>query len=160
MYRPEPSRRGFTLIELLIVLTVVSILCSIAFPSYAAHVLRTRRLEGKLALLQVMQAQESVYSRSNRYLAFSADANAGAGSGGDAGSAAVRWWSGASATASAYELHAQPCANADLSQCIEIVATPGTDKVDGRFRDAECGALSLLSTGEQRAATGRSACWQ
>jgi type IV pilus assembly protein PilE len=151
MYRPKPLRRGFTLIELLIVLTIVGILCSIAYPSYAAHVLRTRRLEGKLALLEVMQAQESVYSRSNRYLAFSAGANP---------DSAMRWWSGASAAASAYELHAQPCAEADLAQCVEIVATPGTDKVDGRFRDAQCGALSLLSTGEQRAATGHSACWQ
>lgn len=144
---------GFTLIELLIVLAIVAILSSIAYPSYADHVRKVRRLEGKLALLEVMHAQENQYGRGHRYFAFSATDPAAAEQRG------LHWWSGASAAASAYELHAQPCAGAELAQCVEVVATPGTRRVDGGFRDAECGALTLSSTGEQRAATGASGCW-
>jgi len=147
--------RGLSFIELLIVLTITGILASIAYPSYANHVLRARRLEGKVALLETMHQQEILYSRSNRYGAFSYDSPG-------AGQAAFRWWSGPTAAASAYELHAQPCAGAGpagLAQCVELVATPGTGRVDGRFRDPACGALILSSTGEQRADTGNPACW-
>jgi type IV pilus assembly protein PilE len=150
---PAPPRRGFTLVELLIVMTIISILSSIAYPSYAAHVLRARRLEAKVALVESMHLQEKLYSRSNSYAAWSAAQPA------DPAAGTFKWWSGASAAGSAYELHAQPCGDASLAQCVEIVATPGTAMVDGRFRDPDCGALSLRSTGEQRAASGNARCW-
>ncbi len=148
------SRSGFTLIELLIVMTIIGILSSVVYPSYASHLIRARRLEGKIALLETMHRQELLYSRSNRYAAFSADTGTDNG---------FRWWSGVRAAASAYELRAQPCAGAsggdNLAQCVEVVATPGTQRVDVRYSDPACGALTLVSTGEQRAATGDPACW-
>ncbi|WP_426197517.1 type IV pilin protein [Massilia sp. DWR3-1-1] len=152
-FPPALQRRGFTLVELLIVMTIISILSSIAYPSYAAHVLRARRLEGKVALVEAMHLQEKLYSRSNSYAAWSADQPAAPAAG------AFKWWSGVGAAGSAYELHAQPCGDASLAQCIEMVATPGTAMVDGGFRDPDCGALSLRSTGEQRAASGNARCW-
>lgn len=149
-------RRGFTLIELLIVLVIAAILAAIVYPSYAAHVVRSRRLEGKVALFEAMQQQENLYGRSYRYAAFSAESAAAAASGGNDG---FKWWSGASAALSAYELRAQPCAGTDLAQCVEVLAMPGTARVDSHFRDPECGILSLNSTGERRAQTADPACW-
>lgn len=166
MHTCRHRRRGFTLIELLVVLAIAGILASFVYPSYAAHLIRAHRLEGKLALIEAMQRQEMIYSRSNRYAAFSADSAGSGGAGGADGTGGAlppggwRWWSGASAAASYYELHAQPCAGgADLARCVEVVATPGTARVDARFRDPACGVLTLVSTGEQRAASGDPACW-
>lgn len=160
MHTHRLRRRGFTLIELLVVLAIVGILASFAYPSYAAHLIRAHRLEGKVALIETMQRQEMIYSRSNRYAAFSADAADLGGTDGANAAGGWRWWSGASAATSYYELHAQPCAGgADLARCVEVVATPGTARVDARFRDPACGVLTLVSTGEQRAASGDPACW-
>lgn len=155
MHPPCRSLAGFTLIELLVVLAIIGVVASIAFPSYSAHLVRARRLEGKVALLEAMHRQENFYSRGNRYLAFSADTADPA----DPATAGFKWWSGTRAGDSAYEIRAQACSGADLAQCVEVVATPGTERVDGRFRDTDCGALTLVSTGESRAATGRPDCW-
>lgn len=152
---PRRKQAGVTLIELLFVLAIIGIIASIAYPSYAAHLTRARRLEGKVALLEAMQRQEHFYSRANRYLAFSADSADLV----EPVAAGLKWWSGAQAGDSAYELRAQACAGAALAECVEVIATPGTPRVDGRFRDTDCGELTLVSTGETRAATGNPGCW-
>jgi len=141
---------GFTLLELLVVLAIVGILTGLAYPSYADHLIRARRMEGKLALMEMMQRQELLYSRTNTYAAFSADTPPRDG---------FRWWSAATAADSAYELLARPCSEASLAQCVEIVALPGTARVNGRFRDPRCGALSLRSTGEQGTEFNGKDCW-
>lgn len=152
MQAPLQRQQAFSLVELLVVLAICGILASIAYPSYAEHGRRARRLEGKVALLEMMQLQERLYTRTNRYAAFSADAM-GADQDG------FRWWSAARAADSAYELLARPCEQAGLALCVELVAMPGTGKVDARFRDPECGALILVSTGEQRAEGPGRGCW-
>lgn len=158
MPRCRRLRHGFTLIELLVALAIVAILSAIAYPSYATYVLRTRRLEGKVALFEAMQQQENLYSRRWRYAAFSADVP-GAGQGGRDGGGDFKWWSGASAAVSAYELRTQPCAGSDLARCVEVLAIPGTARVDSAFHDPGCGILILSSTGERRAQGGERACW-
>lgn len=152
MQVPLQRKQAFSLVELLVVLAISGILASIAYPSYADHVRRVRRLEGKLALMEMMQLQERLYTRSNRYAAFSADAMGTNQEG-------FRWWSAGRAADSAYELQARPCEQAGLALCVELVATPGTGRVDARYRDPECGALILVSTGEQRAEGPGRGCW-
>ena len=144
---------GFSLVELLVALAIAGILASIAYPSYAAYVLRARRLEGMAALFEMMQMQERWYARSNTYVAYSADTDPGKLPG-------FKWWSAARPAESAYELRARACEGAGLAQCVEIIAMPGTPLVDGRFRDPDCGALILSSTGEQRAEGTGNRCWQ
>jgi type IV pilus assembly protein PilE len=144
-------KRGFTLIEMLVVLVILSILASVAYPSYVSHMTRTRRTEGQIALIEAMQQQERYHQQHNSYTAFSS---------GDADAAAqgFRWWSGSSAAVSVYELDAHACPGQELADCVIVRATPGTAKVDGRFHDPECGALTLDSAG-MHAAEGRGRCW-
>ena len=141
--------RGFTLIEVMVVLIIMSVLAGIAWPNYADHVTRTRRMEGKVALISAMQQQEQHHAVHHTYVAFSSAAPV----------AALPWWSGTAAASSAYELDAEACADQDLRDCVQLRARPGTANVDARFVDAECGVLLLRSTGEQGAGGQSKRCW-
>lgn len=59
--------KGFTLIELVIAMVILSILSMVAFPGYQATVRKSRRVDGKAALLKVAQALERCYTEYNRY---------------------------------------------------------------------------------------------
>ena len=148
------AQRGFTLVEMLVVLGILAILAAVAYPSYAGHVTRTRRTEGQIALIEAMQQQERYQSQHNTYVAFSSE-------GADGDAQAFKWWSGHDAAGSAYELDAHACPDGPLEQCVEIRARPGTNKVDARFRDPDCGVLTLDSVGRQgaQAADPGVRCW-
>lgn len=52
------SNRGFTLIEVMIVVVIVAILASVAFPSYQAYVDRSNRLAAQQFMLEVANRAE------------------------------------------------------------------------------------------------------
>ncbi|HEC04693.1 MAG TPA: type IV pilin protein [Thiothrix sp.] len=58
---------GFTLIELMIVVAIVGILSSIAYPSYTKYVQKSKRTEAMVALMQAAQQQEKFFSQNLRY---------------------------------------------------------------------------------------------
>ncbi len=58
---------GFSLIELMIVLVIITILASIAIPSYQNSMTKSRRAEGKALLLEGAQAQEINFTEYNQY---------------------------------------------------------------------------------------------
>lgn len=58
---------GFTLIEIMIVVVVVSILASIALPSYQDSVRKSRRSSAQSFLLEVAQKQQQKFSSSRRF---------------------------------------------------------------------------------------------
>lgn len=64
------SRRGFTLVEMLIVITMVSILAAIAYPSYSSYVIRANRADAQQVLLQGAQAAERWFIANNTYVGF------------------------------------------------------------------------------------------
>lgn len=64
----QPGRQtGVTLIELMIVVIIVGILASIAYPSYQEYVRRGNRAEARGILLETAQFLERNYTLANRY---------------------------------------------------------------------------------------------
>jgi type IV pilus assembly protein PilE len=147
------ASQGFSLIELLIVLALVLVLSAAAYPAYTEFAIRARRTEAQAALYLLMQQQERYYSRHGRYIAFNADAA-------DDDARAFRWWSGASASSSAYEVEGTACDGETISTCVQLVARPGTARVDSAFRDKACENLVLTSTGLRLATGPSSRCWR
>ena len=144
---------GFSLIELLAALAIMSLLLALAVPAYHGHVVRAKRVQGQAALLRLMQQQERYYSQNNHYLAFSSASPA-------TQVQQFPWWSGeGGAPGSAYEIEALACPGLTIGQCVLLRAIPGTSKVDARFQDADCGVLSLNSTGQRGSSGPASHCW-
>ena len=61
------SNRGVTLIELMIIVMIVGILASIAYPSYQNYLTRARRAEGKGMIMDVSARLERFYFDNNTY---------------------------------------------------------------------------------------------
>ena len=59
---------GFTLVEMMIVVAMVAILASVAYPSYLSQVAKGRRADGKQALVELAQKMERFYSERGTYL--------------------------------------------------------------------------------------------
>lgn len=59
--------RGVTLVELMIVILVLGILVTIAYPNYRQYAARAKRTEARAALLQIATNQERFYLQNNTY---------------------------------------------------------------------------------------------
>ncbi len=149
-YPEYPSHAAFTLIELIAVLAIIAILGALALPSYQTAVRTARRAEAKTALLSLMQQQEQVYAQRSAYVIFSAHSSAP-----DARS--FKWFSGNTPATSAYEIEALPCSGKLISQCVALIARPGTSNVNTHYLDRHCGSLQIDSYG-RKTAEGED-CW-
>ena len=132
------NEKGFTLIELMIVVAVIGILASLAYPSYTEYVLRAKRGDAKVGLLGAQLAQEKYRANHTTY---------------------------ATTLAAASISSTSPDGNYTISivgtpngSSYTIKATPG-------YTDATCGSLSIIKTssGESRTETGTGTsddCWK
>jgi type IV pilus assembly protein PilE len=144
--------KGFTLVELMAVLAILAILAALVYPSYTQQMVKARRIEAQLALLDIMQRQEQYRALHHSYLAFSIGTE-------EADNGQFPAWTGNSAAASAHELDGYACPGQEIAHCIELRARPGTANVDAGFADPDCGDLTLDSTGRQTASGPSPRCW-
>lgn len=140
---PRTAERGMTLIELMIVVVIVGILASVAYPSYQDYVLRSKRTEAKALLSEIAGREERYYFDNNTYttdptqLGYSSASPASESGLYSAGVAAGP--SGAIGTS--YTIRATPVA--------------------GKHHDSKCGYLELDSRGGHGQEFGsEDLCWQ
>jgi len=65
--RGQATLRGFSLIELMITVAIVALLAAIAVPSYNNSVRKAKRMDAKIALLDMASRQERFFSTNNTY---------------------------------------------------------------------------------------------
>lgn len=139
--------RGFTLIELLTAILIVSILASVAVPTYTAQVRKSRRTEARTALLDMAGREERLYSTTNAY----SDKPSDLGYSGDAFPIAVG--------TGYYQVNVQVAAGPPAT--FTLTATPVSGK--GQDKDKSCGKFTVTQTGKQTAKTAADAdsadCW-
>jgi type IV pilus assembly protein PilE len=143
---------GFSMLEALGTLVIFGVLAAQAYPSLQNYVIRVRRNEGEAALMRLMQQQERYYSQYNSYIAFSSGST-------DPEAMRFRWWTGSSIRTSAYEVEGKACEGELVSQCVRLVARPGTSMVDVNFHDDDCRELTLTSAGLRLASGPGAHCW-
>ena len=161
---------GFSLIELIIVVGIVAILASVAYPTYTSSVLKGKRAEGRAALAELMQQQERYLTQNNCYLAFTTASNgtataiapspATACGGVTATSVPFKTFSGDSLAKASYLLSAGVCPTAvtsvtlSIADCVRVIATP-------IIADAEAGTMRITTTGTKDCTgTNSSVCWK
>jgi type IV pilus assembly protein PilE len=133
---------GITLIELMIVLVVVGILASIAYPSYQEYILRSRRTEGKAMLMDVVARLERHYMNQNSYTTDLTELG----------------FSSASPTSAEGKYQASVAAgpSGDIETSYTVTVSPQWPGGDGK-----CGNLTLDSRGTKGSETGDAAqCWR
>ena len=67
------NMQGITLIELMIVVVIIAIITTVAFPNYRAFIIRSHRAEAKAAVLKAAVNQEKWYLTRNQFSADPAD---------------------------------------------------------------------------------------
>lgn len=126
---------GFSLLELLVVLVIVGILSSVAYPSYLDSVRQANRSEAIAELQGILAAQERYFLANKEY----ATALSSLGFGGDTHSI------------DEYNITAGDCdaPNNDATLCVEITAAASTDsqKKDGDIVMNSIGRSELVEAG-------------
>ena len=155
--------KGFTLMELMVTVAIISVLASIAYPSYTSSVLKGKRAQAKTALADLLQQQERFMTQKNCYLAFTTDtsgvavATAASVCGFTAGTAVpFKTYSGDNLAGSAYLLMADACPSSSASmspvmstqECIRVIAKPtGNDPAVGSLRMTSTGITDCTAPG-------------
>ena len=63
----QVNQRGFTLIELMLVVTIVSILAAIVYPSYTQHVVKANRTAAQAQMMDIANRQQQFLLANRSY---------------------------------------------------------------------------------------------
>lgn len=145
----KSNQRGVTLLELLIVVGIVALISSFAYPSYVNYIVNTKRTAGTAALLRIADRQQQFYMDNKTYaddltdLGFPADPYIIT----DDGTATV-----AKDRDAVYTIALSNVAATTYT----ITATPLHGQLS---RDTKCAKLTLDQAGARAASTGSAGCW-
>jgi type IV pilus assembly protein PilE len=141
---------GYTLIEVMVVLLILAILVTTAWPAYTAHLARGRRTDAKVQLSSAQQWMERFYSENYSY----AQDTAG---------------NKVEQTFNAQPFSQSPrIGEGKAAYTLSVVGTDSrfllkaTPNINGPMTDDECGSFNLDHTG-QRGVSGtgdRLKCWK
>lgn len=138
------TNSGFSLVELMIVVALIGIIAAVAYPSYQDQIQRGRRAEGQGLLMEVMQAQERMYTESFTYTVDLTEL--GFTDGG----------SGVESDGGFYTVQAAACGGSTIRSCVELTATPQGVQAE----DTDCATITLDSRGAKGGSTAGVECWQ
>lgn len=134
--------RGFTLIELMMVVAIIGVLASIAYPSYMESVRKSKRTGAKVAIMEVAQAQERYFSINMKYADNMTTLRTTAGAGlGDAEDYTV--------TVAGLKSDNTPCGSGDT--CVTYTVTAIPKATSHQNSDKSCQQFTLTHTGIQAA---------
>lgn len=132
-------QNGFTLIEVMIVVAIIALIVTIAYPSYLEHVARSKRAQAQAAIMKTIQLQERFYTVNGTYAT-------NAQLPGLFGLAAGPVYSGenpADAELGWYTISVDNAGTCTpLSVCVNVIATPKAG-----YADDNCGILTQNTVG-------------
>ena len=141
-----PSGRpaaGFSLIEVMIVVVIVALLLSLAYPSYQEFLMKSRRTEAKELLYTAAQRQQQFFTMNDVYTTNAAD----------------DLEVSTSSSNGYYTLSIAVGHTGDIATSYSMSATPVTGT--SQAADTACGAFTLTSLGVKSASGSQTTppCW-
>ena len=143
-------QRGVTMLELLIVVAIIAIISSFAYPSYMRYVVSTKRTAATSALLQIADRQQQFFMDNKAYTADLTDLGFAANPYviADDGTAAAAGDSDATYSIS-------------LSNVAATTYTITAAPLQGQLkRDTYCGSMILNQAGNRSSSGGGDDCWR
>jgi len=135
---PRREMDGFTLVEMMVVVAIVGILSSIAYPSYQNSVMKSRRADAKAALLELANFMERHATEVGCYLDPGIDNVCGAG--GDDTNPVLPFLTAPKSGTAYYDLVLFPVDATSFT----LTANPINNSPQ---QNDECGSLTLTNTG-------------
>jgi len=160
-HQHKTRQNGFTLMEVMIVVAIIGVLSSIAFPSYMEHVKKTKRSDAKVALLKIAQMQESYFVQN---LTYAKDLTSTSANGGLSLSAPVKSENEEyTISMTSTDSGGGACTGkaADACTSFTLTATPA----GGQTNDTACTRFTLSNTGKKGTSAGATnaqikKCWK